>query len=221
MDVYSRKTHLNKQNRQTHLFLPTPEVAQCPPRSIFFIYVYNLSEFVILTIYTALFSYVGLFCTCHLLHVCPSWQRDPTLVGFFYFFPVKGLSEALGVFSHLNQGSKDRTCFLQTVKPLEVNLWFVIMGYINKTNLTWLDFFKKKALTMTTNGWVGKHNAVSGTTSGWGCWSVNFPQIQLIAGQSHLCYPKLSYSSIWDQLPRSGRIRGYTVDMPVLNRAFC
>ena len=52
----------------------------------------------------------------------------------FLFFPVKGKKS----FSLSNQGSKDKGCCIaaRIVKPPEANLWFVILGFTNKMDLT-------------------------------------------------------------------------------------
>lgn len=40
-------------------------------------------------------------------------------------------------------GTKDSGCPVPTVKPLEANLWFVTLSYINKTDASWLGFRAK------------------------------------------------------------------------------
>ncbi len=75
---------------------------------------------------------------------CLSVQGDGSLLccsfwGFFHCFPVKVFF--FGEFCHLRVWEQRVQHTVQTVKPLEVNievnLWFVILAYINETDLTW------------------------------------------------------------------------------------
>ena len=87
--------------------------------------------------------------TRHLLHVCPSWKRDPSSVALpevssiVFFYPVKR------VFSHQHV-----KFFLTRVEGLRTEdvvhctdckaHWgnvIVILGYINKIDLIWFDSY--------------------------------------------------------------------------------
>ena len=65
---------------------------------------------------------MNVFYTWHLLHFCPSWERDPSHVALSevstYFYPVKRVFSS---FSSLLLRVKDRGCHT-LLKPYEMNV---------------------------------------------------------------------------------------------------
>ncbi len=100
--------------------------------------------------------YCDFFClsilyTLHLLPVCPLWKRDPSSVALL---DVSSIFSLLKGFFGAKQGSKDRGCAAQVVKPLKANLWFVILGYFSTIDLTWLDLARVVTVLQCVSHWT-------------------------------------------------------------------
>ncbi len=106
----------------------------------------------VIKLYTLQFCCWCILYTRHLLHGCPSWERDPSSValpdGFFHVFPVKGFCGEFFLIWIEGLRTEGVVCCTDCKAPWG-KVWFVILGYRNKTDLTWFDWAWKWQLRRT------------------------------------------------------------------------